>query len=100
MDSKNKHARREDYLREEEIKAKADLAELEHNSGGFLGVSNFLPKKGGNLGVLARLKVLNEADRPVEYGGLLSGKRGGLVMAVILAVLALLILVNMISRYL
>ncbi|RED53428.1 hypothetical protein [Aestuariispira insulae] len=92
--------RREDYLEEKEILAKADLAELEHNSGGFLGLANFLPRKGAAIGALARFKVLNEADRPIEYGGLLSGRKGGAVMAIILLVVAGLLVVNMVVRHL
>lgn len=100
MAKKPKYRRREDFYEDREIKAKADLAELEDAGGGFLGMSNFMPRKGKTVGALARFKVLKDADRPVEYDGILSGRAGGAVMAVILVLLGLFILGNMISRYL
>ena len=100
MAKEPKYSRREDYYEDRELKAKADLAELENAAGGFMGMTNFMPGKGKTIGALARFKVLKESERPVEYDGILSGRAGGAIMAAILVLLGLFVLGNMISRYL
>lgn len=86
---------REDYRREKEDDAKADLAELS-KPGGFLGL-------GMGAGALERLKIRmeqRESRGDFEYQGALGGKISNTVLAVFLLVLAGFLIIRFFELYL
>lgn len=91
MVEENKVRNREDILRQKEIKAKADLAELGHQGKSF--------GAGFAEGVAERERILKEEGfKP--YEGTVKGRPVNFGLLIMLTIFGLVILWNLVSRFL